>query len=53
MPPVARHTRCEEIRLSSIISTRMTVARSGIWSVMPSSLSTREAVGVSLNIGDR
>ena len=45
MPPVARATRCEEIRLSSIISTRMTLARSGIWSVMPSSFSTAEAVG--------
>ena len=40
MPPVARQTRWLEIRLSSIISTRMVLARSGIWSVMPSSLST-------------
>ena len=28
------------MRLSSIMSTRMTLARSGIWSVMPSSFST-------------
>ena len=40
MPPVARQTRWEEMRLSSIISTRMTVARSGIWSSMPSAFST-------------
>ena len=40
MPPVAMATRCEEIRLSSIIITRMTLARSGIWSSMPSSRST-------------
>ena len=45
MPPVARATRWEVIRLSSIMSTRMTLARSGIWSVMPSSFSTAEAVG--------
>ncbi len=40
MPPVARATRCEEIRLSSIIITRMTVARSGICSVTSSAFST-------------
>ena len=39
-PVVPSQTRCEEIRLSSIISTRITVARSVIWSVMPSSFST-------------
>ena len=39
MPPVPVHTRCEPIRLSSIISTRMTLARSGTWSVMPRSFS--------------
>ena len=43
MPPVARATRWEVIRLSSMSRTRMTLARSGIWSVMPSSFSTREA----------
>ena len=32
--------RCDEIRFSSIISTRMTVARSGISASMPSSFST-------------
>ena len=37
MPPVASATRCEEIRLSSISSTRITCARCGISSVMPSS----------------
>ena len=40
MPPVAMQTRCEEIRLSSIISTRRTFAFSGIWSSMSSSRST-------------
>ena len=40
MPVVAIQTRCEEIRLSSIISTRMVFVRSGISSVMPSSFST-------------
>ena len=39
IPPVARATRWEEIRFSSIIITRMTLARSGIWSVMPSAFS--------------
>ena len=39
MPPVPRQTRCELIRVSSIMSTRMMLARSGIWSVMPSSFS--------------
>ena len=40
MPPVPRHTRCELMRVSSIISTRMMLARSGIWSSMPRSRST-------------
>ena len=40
IPPVARHTRCEEIRFSSIISTRMIEARSGMPAVTPSSRST-------------
>ena len=40
MPPVARATRWEEMRLSSIIITRMTLARSGIWSSTPSAFST-------------
>lgn len=40
IPPVAMATRWEDIRLSSISSTRMTEARSGTWSVMPSSFST-------------
>ena len=38
MPPVARHTRCEAIRLISMTSTRMVAARCGI--SMPSSFST-------------
>ena len=53
MPPVAMHTRCEESRLSSISSTRMTVARSGIWSSMPSSFSTARQYAVSLKNGVR
>jgi hypothetical protein len=40
MPPVASATRCEEIRLSSIISTRITDARSGMSAVIPRSFST-------------
>ena len=40
MPPVASATRWEPIRLSSISRTRIMLARSGIWSVMPSSFST-------------
>lgn len=40
IPPVAIATRWEEIRLSSISMTRMTVARSGMSPVMPSSFST-------------
>ena len=53
MPPVASHTRWEEIRLSSISSTRMTLARSGISSVMPSSFSTARQYAVSLKNGER
>ncbi len=51
MPPVARKTRCEEMRCSSIIITRMTVARSGISSVMPSSFSTARQYVVSFISG--
>ena len=40
MPPVAMATRWEEMRLSSIIITLMTLARGGISSSMPSSRST-------------
>ncbi len=53
MPPVASQTRCEEIRFSSIISTRIVVARSGICSVMPSSFSTARQYAVSLKNGER
>ena len=45
--------RCEEIRFSSIISTRITFARSGIRSSMPSSRSTARQYAASLNIGIR
>ena len=38
MPLVAIHSTCEEIRLSSVISIRIHVARGGI--SMPSSSST-------------
>ena len=51
LPPVARQTRCDVIRLSSIISTRMTVARSGTSSVMPSSFSTARQYAASWNSG--
>ncbi len=40
LPPVPRQMRWEAIRLSSIISTRMTLAFSGTSSTMPSSFST-------------
>ena len=39
-PNVPMAIRCEEIRFSSIISTRMMLARSGISASMPSSFST-------------
>ncbi len=39
MPPVPRQMRWLLMRVISIMSTRMTLARSGIWSVMPSSFS--------------
>ena len=51
LPPVARHTRWDVIRLSSIISTRMTDARSGMSSVMPSSFSTARQYAASWNSG--
>ncbi len=53
MPPVARKTRCDETRCSSIIITRMTVARSGTSSVTPSSCSTPRQKAVSLMRGVR
>ena len=53
MPPVARATRCEEIRLSSMSRIRMVLARSGMSSVMPSSRSTPRQKTVSLKIGVR
>ena len=40
LPPVATKTRWEAIRLSSIMSTRIWLARSVTWSVTPSSFST-------------
>ena len=51
MPPVASHTQCEEMRLISIISTRMSSARSG--TTVPSSFSTAMQYAVSLNSGAR
>jgi len=52
-PNVAIATRCEEMRLSSIIITRMTWARRGICSVIPRSRSTARQYTVSLKIGAR
>lgn len=52
-PNVAIATRCEEIRFSSIIITRMIWARSGTCSVTPSSFSTLRQYAVSLKIGAR
>ena len=51
MPPAARLTMCEEIRLSSIRMTRMVWARLG--ASTPSSRSTDMQYAVSLNSGDR
>ena len=51
MPPVAMATRCEEIRVSSISSTRITWARTG--TSMPSSFSTAMQYAASLNDGER
>ena len=51
MPPVPRQMRWQLMRVISIMSTRMTLARSGIWSVMPSSFSIAEAVGRLLEHG--
>ena len=48
-----RPPRCEPIRLSSIISTRMMLARSGILSSMLSNRSTARQYDVSLKIGIR
>ena len=53
MPPVAIATRWEETRLSSIIITRMTCARSGTWSSMSSSRSTPRTYAYSLCSGAR
>ena len=53
IPPVATAMRWEPIRLSSIMSTRMSLARCGIWSVMPSSFSTDRQYAASLKIGVR
>ena len=53
IPPVASATKCDEIRLSSIIITRMTLARSGMSSVTPSNFSTPRQYAVSLKNGDR
>lgn len=48
MPPVAMATRCEDNRFSSMRSTRMMLARSGISSSMPRSFSTARQYAVSL-----
>ena len=53
MPPVARATAWLPIRLSSMVSTRSTLARSGTCSVMPSIFSMPRQYAVSLKIGDR
>ena len=45
MPPVAMQTRCEEIRLSSMSRTRITLAFSGMSSSMSRSRSTPRHVG--------
>ena len=51
--PVPRATMCEEIRLNSIIITRITVARSVTSFVIPNNFSTPKQYAVSLNNGDK
>ena len=53
MPPVPMATRCELTRVSSIMRTRSTLARSGMSSVIPSSFSIARQYAVSWNIGVR
>ncbi len=53
MPPVAMHTRCEESRLSSIRSTRRTVARSGDLVLDAEQLLDARQYAVSLKNGVR
>ena len=53
MPPVAIATRWDEIRFSSIMSTRMVLARSVMSSSMPSSFSTAPTYAASLKNGER
>ena len=53
MPPVAMHTRCEEIRFNSISRTLMTLARSGTCSSMSSSFSTERQYATSWKKGVR
>ena len=50
-PPVASHTRCDEIRFSSLNITRSTCARGG--ASIPSSRSTARQYPSSLKNGDR
>ena len=51
MPLVAIHITCEEMRLSSVMSIRIQVARGGI--SMPSNSSTASEKTSSLCSGDR
>ena len=50
-PPVASHTRCDEIRFSSQKRTRITCARGG--ASIPSSRSTARQYPSSLKNGER
>ena len=49
--PVPRATMCDEMRFSSIIRTRISLARSGMSFVIPRSFSTPKQYAVSLKIG--
>ncbi len=53
MPPVPRQMRWLEMRVSSIISTRIALARSGMSAVMPRTFSIARQYAVSWNIGVR
>ena len=52
MPLVAMNSRCELIRLSSHMSIRIHVARSGMSPSMPSSFSVARQNTSSLNNGE-
>ena len=51
LAPVPMATRCEAMRFSSIKSTRISLARVGIWSVIPKAFSTARTQATSWKNG--